>query len=56
MSQSLLDQISDFFAHYKDLEANNWVKVGGWVCSTEARNEIVACVERFKAAPEKPCV
>lgn len=25
-----LERISHFFAHYKDLEANKWVKVGGW--------------------------
>jgi inorganic pyrophosphatase len=50
----LLDQISHFFAHYKDLEPNKWVKVEGWVGSVEAKNEIVACVERFKAAPDKP--
>lgn len=55
LPQPLLDQISHFFAHYKDLEANKWVKVEGWVGSMEAKNEIVACVERFKAAPEKPC-
>ena len=50
----LLDQIAHFFAHYKDLETNKWVKVEGWVDSSEAKQEIVAGVERFKAAPEKP--
>lgn len=51
----LLDQISHFFAHYKDLEPNKWVKVEGWVGAAEAKAEIVACVERFKKAPDKPC-
>ena len=51
LPQSLLYQISHFFAHYKDLEVNEWVKVEGWLDSAEAKNEMVACVERFKAAP-----
>lgn len=25
-----LERISHFFSHYKDLEPNKWVKVGGW--------------------------
>ena len=54
LPQSLLDQIAHFFAHYKDLEANKWVKVEGWVGSDQARAEIVAGVERYKSAPEKP--
>ncbi|WP_455220878.1 inorganic diphosphatase [Kaarinaea lacus] len=29
----LLEQISHFFEHYKDIEANKWVKVEGWVFS-----------------------
>ncbi|MTI64098.1 inorganic diphosphatase [Methylophaga sp.] len=54
VSQLLLDQLAHFFEHYKDLEKNKWVKVEGWVGKTEAEEEIVASVERFKAAPVKP--
>ena len=30
LPQVLQDRIPHFFAHYKDLEANKWVKVLGW--------------------------
>jgi inorganic pyrophosphatase len=50
----LLNQIAHFFEHYKDLEAGKWVKVEGWAGADEARAEIVAGVQRYKAAPEKP--
>ena len=51
----LLEQISHFFQHYKDLENNKWVKIDGWVGTDEAKAEILASVERFQNAPEKPC-
>jgi inorganic pyrophosphatase len=54
VSPRLLDQLAHFFEHYKDLEKNKWVKVEGWVGKAEAEAEIVASVERFKAAPVKP--
>jgi len=50
----LLNQISHFFEHYKDLEPGKWVKVEGWHGVEDARAEIIAGVERYKAAPEKP--
>ena len=31
LPESMLNQISHFFEHYKDLEAGKWVKVQGWV-------------------------
>lgn len=43
----LLSMITHFFEHYKDLEANKWVKVDGWVGSDEAKKEIVASIERY---------
>ena len=55
LSPLLLDQIAHFFGHYKDLENNKWVKIDGWVGTDEAKAEIVASVERFQNAPEKPC-
>ena len=49
-----LDQIRHFFEHYKDLEPGKWVKVEGWVGPDAARREIMAGVERYNAAVEKP--
>ena len=51
----LLDQISHFFEHYKDLENNKWVKIDGWFGLEEAQKEIMASVARYQGAPEKPC-
>ena len=51
---SLLAQIAHFFEHYKDLEAGKWVKIDGWLGPDAAKAEILACVERFRAAPDKP--
>ena len=50
----LLAQISHFFEHYKDLEAGKWVKVEGWVGIDDARVEILAGVERYRNAADKP--
>jgi inorganic pyrophosphatase len=52
---TLLAQIAHFFEHYKDLESNKWVKVEGWTGPDEAKAEITASIERYNAAPEKPC-
>ena len=54
LPESMLNQISHFFEHYKDLEAGKWVKVEGWVGAEEAKAEILAGVERYQALPEKP--
>jgi len=42
-------QIELFFAHYKDLEDNKWVKVLGWGNVTEAKQAILSAVDRAKA-------
>jgi len=47
VAPQLLDTIAHFFEHYKDLEANKWVKIDGWAGSEQAKQEILACVERF---------
>jgi len=44
-------QVEHFFAHYKDLEPNKWVRVDHWGDVDEARQLIVDAVER--AAAEK---
>ncbi|MBI4986978.1 MAG: inorganic diphosphatase [Rhodocyclales bacterium] len=52
--QVMLDQISHFFAHYKDLEPGKFVKVNGWVEIEEAKREIMEGVARYDDAKEKP--
>jgi inorganic pyrophosphatase len=54
LPESLLGQIAHFFDHYKDLEAGKWVKIDGWLGPEEAKAEILASVERYRAAPDKP--
>jgi len=51
---SLVNQISHFFEHYKDLEEGKWVKIEGWSDSAAAKAEISNSVENYKNAPEKP--
>ncbi|MGV6871475.1 inorganic diphosphatase [Pseudochelatococcus sp. B33] len=46
-----LEQIEHFFAHYKDLEKNKWVKIVRWGNAEEAQKLIEEAVER--AAAEK---
>ena len=47
-----VDRITHFFEHYKDLEPGKFVKVLGWTEAADARAEIVAAIERFKAKPQ----
>lgn len=48
VSPHLLDTITHFFEHYKDLEPKKWVKVKGWVGPEETKIEIMKCIERYK--------
>lgn len=54
MPPHLLDQIAHFFEHYKDLDEGKWVRVEGWGNCDAARAEIMASVQMFEEAPEKP--
>lgn len=54
LPRSLRDQIAHFFQHYKDLEANKWVKIEGWAGPEAAREEIVASIKRYDDLPAKP--
>ena len=54
MPQILLDQITHFFAHYKDLEPEKFVKIRGWLGIEEAKQEIMTGVKRYDEAKEKP--
>ena len=55
LPQQLLDHISHFFDHYKDLEANKWVTIEGWEDREAAKQEILTSIERFNDAAVKPC-
>lgn len=54
MPKQMLNQISHFFEHYKDLESGKWVKIDGWGNAEEAKAEITSSIERFNAEPDKP--
>ena len=40
------DQIQHFFEHYKDLEADKWVRIDHWGDHTEARQLIQEAIDR----------
>lgn len=44
----LLDQISHFFKHYKDLEPGKQVEIGDWDNRTKAYQEIKDAVQRYR--------
>lgn len=54
MPRPLLDSISHFFEHYKDLEDGKWVRIEGWLGTEEAKEEIMQSIERFNNAKDKP--
>ncbi len=54
LPQIVLDQISHFFQHYKDLEPGKFVKINGWYGIDDARGEINDGVKNFNDAKEKP--
>src|SRR5580765_2586659 len=41
LPEIIINQISHFFEHYKDLEPGKWVKVQGWVGAEEAKKAIL---------------
>ena len=50
LPEILLQQISHFFEHYKDLEEGKWTKIGGWVDVHGAEKLIMEAIERAKVA------
>ena len=48
LPQVLQDRIPHFFAHYKDLEPNKWVKVLGWEGREKAGEMIMNGIKNFK--------
>ena len=45
----IFQQIEHFFTHYKDLEAEKWVRVGKWGNAAEARKITIEAIERYQA-------
>lgn len=45
----VFQQIEHFFTHYKDLEAEKWVRVGTWGSADEARRVTIEAIERYEA-------
>ena len=54
LPQIMLDQISHFFEHYKDLEPGKFVKVQGWQDADAAKGEVLAGMKRYQDSAEKP--
>ena len=50
LPEILLQQISHFFEHYKDLEEGKWTKIGGWIDAAGAGELIMQSIARAKAA------
>jgi inorganic pyrophosphatase len=48
LPQILLERISHFFRHYKDLEKNKWVEVVGWGNAEKAKAIISEGIKRAK--------
>ena len=42
-------QVEHFFTHYKDLEAEKWVRVGRWGNAEEAKRVLMEAIERASA-------
>lgn len=53
MNPLRLKTIAHFFEHYKDLEANKWVKIQGWEGPEAAKQEIVDGMANYAKAQEK---
>ena len=49
LPEILLNQISHFFTHYKDLEPDKWVKLGGWENAENSAQLIKESIERASA-------
>lgn len=54
LPELVLAQIEHFFKHYKDLEPGKWVRVDGWVGPEEAKAEVLAGVQAYANASNKP--
>ena len=50
LPEILLERISHFFEHYKDLEPNKWVKIIGWDDREKAGQLLMGGIAAEKAA------
>jgi inorganic pyrophosphatase len=48
LPEILIQRITHFFEHYKNLEKGKWVKVLGWEDATVAKNTLKEAMERYK--------
>ena len=48
-----LEQIEHFFAHYKDLEPNKWVKIDHWGDAAEAQRMILKEIDSASVQTEQ---
>jgi inorganic pyrophosphatase len=53
LPESLLEQISHFFAHYKDLEPGKFVRVGAFESAVKAVGEIMQSVTNYQSNADK---
>ena len=52
INREVLEQITHFFEHYKDLEREKWVRVVGWADVDRAKAEIMRSIDRFEETKE----
>jgi inorganic pyrophosphatase len=50
LPEIVMRQIEHFFTHYKDLEAEKWVRVGHWGGADAARRIVLESIERAREA------
>ena len=52
LPEIVFKQIEHFFTHYKDLEAEKWVRIGTWGGAKEAERVLMEAIERAKEAKD----
>lgn len=55
MPPMLLEKITHFFRHHKDLREDKRIKLAGWSDTEVVRQELPESIARTQQAPEKPC-
>ncbi len=53
LPEIVFQQIEHFFTHYKDLEAEKWVRIGNWGGVEEAHQVTLEAIERYNAEKAK---
>jgi inorganic pyrophosphatase len=52
LPEIVMQQIEHFFTHYKDLEAEKWVRIGHWGDAQDARRIITEAITRARSKQE----